>query len=105
MIRLQVTVRHLMIGVVISAVTFALWDSYLQFRRVYWKSLARIHADKEFECMERAGADPISGLYRPPGVKAKSGGIMPSRIEASNSNMSILQRTLGHLPRESTPDV
>ena len=37
----------MMIGVAVSAVILALWEAQLEFRRAYWLSLARVHAEKE----------------------------------------------------------
>jgi hypothetical protein len=53
-LRLRVTVRQLMIGIAVSALIFAVWDSELQFYQIYWRGMARIHADKEHYFTERA---------------------------------------------------
>jgi hypothetical protein len=45
--RLRLSLRHMTIGVAISAMIFALWDAELEFRRAYWLSLASAHAERE----------------------------------------------------------
>src|SRR4029079_760255 len=52
--RLRITFRHMMIGVAISAMILALWDAQLEFRRAYWLSLARFHAENEQASLEGA---------------------------------------------------
>jgi len=43
-----------MIGIAVSALIFAIWDSELQFYQVYWRGMARIHADREHYFTELA---------------------------------------------------
>jgi hypothetical protein len=64
--RLRLSVRHMTIGVAISAMIFALWDAQLEFRRACWLSLARVHAEKEEASLEGAANPRNAGMVPAP---------------------------------------
>jgi hypothetical protein len=70
-----------MIGMVALAVILALWDSNMKFYHVYWSGMARVHADKELVCIERAAH------YKELGHIERAAQLQPSTFISSQFSM------------------